>query len=308
MSNKSIYLFVLDLDGTVLSNSATGEIHEETEREIKRATALGHKVCIITGRPWRSTKKIYDQLGLDTIVGNFNGAYVHNPKNYNFIPEIKYLNLNEMLYILGDKKLRSEITNLAIEGPGWAKIQKRDENLEKVFGFNEIPNLKAGIDLKKIPLKPTGVILDTKLTTNVAKLKSYLERKYGDLGEFSAWSKGEGQSYVFDITSVGVNKSKVVSMLTRYYNIELDNVVSIGDGFNDLGMFEIATVSVAMKNSDQDLKRKATVVLKKTNKEGGVGYYIKKFLKNPEKEIEKSKKMKSLKSSLALDIEAIGGQ
>lgn len=71
MSNKSIYLFVLDLDGTVLSNSATGEIHEETEREIKRATALGHKVCIITGRPWRSTKKIYDQLGLDTYCWKF---------------------------------------------------------------------------------------------------------------------------------------------------------------------------------------------------------------------------------------------
>ncbi|WP_337902768.1 HAD-IIB family hydrolase, partial [Mesomycoplasma ovipneumoniae] len=84
--------------------------------------------------------------------------------------------------------------------------------------------------------------LDTKPTTDINDFKSYLERRYGDLGEFSAWSKGEDHTYVFDMTAIGVNKSKAVSMLSRYYKIDLENIISIGDSYNDIGMFEISTI------------------------------------------------------------------
>lgn len=301
-TKKNTYLFLLDLDGTVLSDSATGEIHSDTLKEIKKARSEGHIVCILTGRPWRSTKAIYEKLELNTIVANFNGAHIHNPSDYSFVPEISYLNLNDVLYILGDKRIKSEVSNIALEGPGWAKLKKADEQLERVFGFDHIPDLKYGINLNKIPLRPTCLIIDTKPTTNILEFKSYLERKYGDLGEFSAWSKGEGYTYVFDMTAIGVSKSKAVSMIARYYKIDLDNIVSIGDSYNDLAMFQAATISVAMQNSTNDIKKEATVVLKKSNKEGGVGYYIKKFLKNPEKEIERSKNIKKMRSAVTFEL------
>ncbi|WP_341491714.1 Cof-type HAD-IIB family hydrolase [Mesomycoplasma ovipneumoniae] len=300
-TSKNRYLFVLDLDGTVLSDSANSEIHPDTESEIKRAVELGHVVCILTGRPWRSTKPIYEKLGLNTIVANFNGAYIHNPTDSEFIPTINYINLNDILYIMGDKRVKAETSNFAIEGPGWAKIKKRDKQLEQVFGFDHIKNLKPGLNFHKIPLKPTCLILDTKPTTNINDFKSYLERRYGDLGEFSAWSKGENHTYVFDMTAIGVNKSKAVSMLSRYYKIDLENIISIGDSYNDIGMFEISTISVAMANSPQQVKRRATVVLKKTNKQGGVGDYIRRFLKDPLKEVEKSKKVKFMRSAVTIE-------
>lgn len=300
-TSKNRYLFVLDLDGTVLSDSANSEIHPDTESEIKRAVELGHVVCILTGRPWRSTKPIYEKLGLNTIVANFNGAYIHNPIDSEFIPTINYINLNDILYIMGDKRVKAETSNFAIEGPGWAKIKKRDKQLEQVFGFDHIKNLKPGLNFHKIPLKPTCLILDTKPTTNINDFKSYLERRYGDLGEFSAWSKGENHTYVFDMTAIGVNKSKAVSMLSRYYKIDLENIISIGDSYNDIGMFEISTISVAMANSPQQVKKHATVILKKTNKEGGVGDYIRRFLKNPVKEVEKSKKVKFMRSAVTIE-------
>ncbi|MBG0730756.1 Cof-type HAD-IIB family hydrolase [Mycoplasma sp. 'Moose RK'] len=299
-TSKTRFLFVLDLDGTVLSDSGKSDIHPDTESEIKRAIELGHIVCILTGRPWRSTKPIYDRLGLNTIVANFNGAFVHNPTDNDFVPTINYINLNDILYIVGDKRVKSEITNIAIEGPGWAKIKKRDSDLEKIFGFDHLPNLKPGLNFYKIPLRPTCLILDTKKSTNIADFKLYLERRFGDLGEFSAWSKGENNSYVFDMTAIGVNKSKAVSMLSRYYKIDLDHIISIGDSFNDIGMFSIATISVAMKNSAPQVKKHATVILKKTNREGGVGDYIRRFLKDPQKEIQKSKKIKELRWSVVV--------
>ncbi|SYV98027.1 Uncharacterised protein, partial [Mycoplasmopsis edwardii] len=52
-------------------------------------------------------------------MSNYNGAHIHHPKDDGFIPYIKYLNLNEALYILGDEKVQKEISNIAIEGPDW---------------------------------------------------------------------------------------------------------------------------------------------------------------------------------------------
>lgn len=288
MKKKEQYLFCIDLDGTLLSSSADNSIHPTTQLAIKRAVDEGHIVSIITGRPWRSTKPIYETLGLQTVVANYNGAHIHNPSDDMFIPYIQYLDLNEMLYILGDKVVEKEISNIAIEGPGWVQLQKRDKDLERVFGFSTAIKFVEGLDFNRLPLKPTGIIFDVKKTTDVEKLRIYLKTKYGDLGEFSYWSKGENLTPVFDITNVAVNKGRVISLLLRYYNIDFENCISLGDGFNDVPMFENSSISVAMKNSSRVIRSKATVKLQKTNSEGGVGYYINKFLDNPDHEKRKS--------------------
>ncbi|UUD36999.1 COF family HAD hydrolase protein [Mycoplasmopsis californica] len=289
---KERYLFCIDIDGTLLENSAENIIHPLAKEAIVRATNEGHVVCLITGRPWRSTKPIYNKLGLDTVVANYNGAHIHNPSDDMFIPYIEYLDLNEMLYILGDPIVKEQVSNIAIEGPGWVQLQKRDHDLERVFGFKDAVKFVEGLNFEKLPLKPTGIVFDVKPTTDVENLRKYLKAKYGDLAEFSYWSKGDGLTPVFDITNVAVNKGRVISLLLRFYDIKIENSITIGDGFNDVSMFEVSGVSVAMKNASRIVRSKATVKLSKTNKEGGVGYYINKFLDNPESEKEKSAEIK----------------
>lgn len=278
METKKKYLFALDLDGTVLSSSSTCEIHPLTKKGIKRAIDEGHIVSIITGRPWIGSKKVYEELGLDTIIANLNGAHIHNPTDEFFIDYIKYINLNEMLYILGDPYVKPKIKNLAIEGPGWVQLKKRDPKLEQVFSFYNFPKTYIGIDLAKLPLKPTGIVIDLHHGVDPIELKKYLNKRYSDLASFSYWSKGEGETIVFDITAIGVDKGKVISLLTRFYDIDVANTISIGDSFNDYEMLKIASHSVAMKNGEDNIKRKAKYITKLTNKEGGVGQFIIDFL------------------------------
>ncbi|WP_373434770.1 Cof-type HAD-IIB family hydrolase [Metamycoplasma equirhinis] len=293
-SDKRRFLFAIDLDGTLLADSSAGTMHEKTESAIKRAVEEGHIVSIITGRPWRSTKPVYERLNLNAIVGNYNGAHIHNPADPFFIPTISYLDLNEVLYILGDEKVKKEITNYAIEGPDWVQLMHRDPNLEKVFGFNQATKFRESINLEKIPLKPTGIVFDARPDTDVLELLTYLKRRYGDLGEFSSWSKGEGLSPVFDITSIGVDKGKVISLMMRYYNIDIEDTVVIGDSYNDLSMYEVGNVGVAPANAEPMIKKKSVVVMKQTNKEGAVGYFIDDFLDNPDKYIKKACEKKAL--------------
>ncbi|MCK5945640.1 MAG: HAD-IIB family hydrolase, partial [Mycoplasmataceae bacterium] len=208
---KEKYLFLCDLDGTLLNNSSESTISDIDKEAIARLRAEGHIFAIATGRPWAATKKPYEALGLDTVIANYNGAQIHNPTDYDFSQQIEYMNLNDVMYILGDKKIQAAMSNLAIEGPGWVMLEHRDEPLERIFGFRDAGKFKLGIDFHKIPLKPTGVIFDTKKGVNVLELKDYLERTYGDLAEFSSWSKGEGLTPVFDITNLGVTKAKAIA-------------------------------------------------------------------------------------------------
>lgn len=276
--NKNRYLFAFDLDGTLLKDSSKNIMHDEDIEAIKKLKAEGHIVCIITGRPWRAAKKTYEELELDTIIGNYNGALIHNPMDYNFQHYISHMNLNEVMYILGDKKIQEAKSNLAIEGVGWVRLEKREPVLEKVFSFESSPNLKIGINIHKLPLKPTGVVFDTKPGANVRKLKDYLQRTYGDLVEFSSWSKGDGQTPVIDMTAVGVTKAKALSIMARYYDVPINRTVAIGDAYNDVPMFKTAEISVAMANAPEDIKERSTYVTKKSNREGGVSEFINKFL------------------------------
>lgn len=278
MKNKERYLFAIDLDGTLLSSSVKNTIHPLTIQGIEKAVKEGHIVCLITGRPWIGSKYVYEKLKLNTIIANLNGAHIHNPSDEFFIDYIKYINLNEILYILGDKNIKNKIKNIAIEGPGWVHLQKRDKEIEQIFNFNKFPKVKIGINLDKIPLKPTGIVLDVKKGTNAKKLKKYLNQKYSDLASFSYWSRGDKNSYIFDITSIGVDKGKALSLLIRYYDIDLKNTIAIGDSFNDEEMLDNVNYSVAMKNADEHIKKKAKFVTSLTNKEGGVGDFIIKFL------------------------------
>lgn len=71
------HLIALDLDGTTLNNQSA--LTTETIRTLRAAAADGHIVSIITGRPYRIARRIYDEIGIKTPMVNFNGALTHIP-------------------------------------------------------------------------------------------------------------------------------------------------------------------------------------------------------------------------------------
>ena len=70
-------LIALDLDGTTLNGQS--EFNPITIQTLHRLTELGHKIAIVTGRPYRSSKHLYEELGLGGPLVNFNGALCHIP-------------------------------------------------------------------------------------------------------------------------------------------------------------------------------------------------------------------------------------
>ena len=70
-------LIAIDLDGTTLNENS--QITPKTKEVLTKATAAGHIVSIVTGRPNRISENYYDFLGLKSPMINFNGAVGHIP-------------------------------------------------------------------------------------------------------------------------------------------------------------------------------------------------------------------------------------
>ncbi len=73
-----------------------------------------------------------------------------------------------------------------------------------------------------------------------------------------------------------VSKTSAIQQLMNLYNIEKDEVVSVGDNFNDIDMIKFAGIGVAMGNAPDEVKLISDYVTL-SNDEDGVANVIKKY-------------------------------
>ena len=80
-----------------------------------------------------------------------------------------------------------------------------------------------------------------------------------------------------EINSVTANKGAALAWLAENLSIPQENIMSIGDGNNDLEMLSYAGLSVAMGNAVDSAKRVASYVTL-TNEADGLAVALQKFL------------------------------
>jgi len=88
-------------------------------------------------------------------------------------------------------------------------------------------------------------------------------------------------SQPFFLEFVDVNASKAIALekLGEFYGIKREEMIAIGDGFNDLSMIEYAGLGVSMENAPEEIKQAADFVTL-SNDNDGVAYVIEKFILN----------------------------
>ena len=94
-----------------------------------------------------------------------------------------------------------------------------------------------------------------------------------DDGAFVARS----QPYYLDITHPLANKGAALSEIAKLLGIPLTEIAVIGDGGNDVAMFERAGLSIAMGNASSEVQREADLVTD-SNRDDGFANAIKRFI------------------------------
>ena len=76
---------------------------------------------------------------------------------------------------------------------------------------------------------------------------------------------------------MGIEKSQSLERLIGQLGIGREEVIAIGDGYNDKGMIEFAGLGVAMANASLEVQDSADYITY-SNEEDGVAHVVEKFI------------------------------
>ena len=265
---KKGYLVAIDLDGTLLFG--LNNYNEECFNYLKKI-AKDNYVVIATGRPWRGSSFFYNLLELKTPIINYNGALVHNPNDKNFKKVFITIKKDDAIKILNDNIDIMENVFCEIED----EIYIYKEPNEDVDLYLHAGDSYVNVGNFKDTLKrdPNGVIAFSKLGTE-DRLKEYIENNFDHNLRIRFWH--HDRYVISEIYNPETTKGNALKHIIDYYNVPYEKTISIGDGNNDIEMFKVTSVKVAMGNSHPTLISHATVHAKAVT-ENGVYHFLKDF-------------------------------
>jgi 5-amino-6-(5-phospho-D-ribitylamino)uracil phosphatase len=263
------FLIGLDIDGTIVDHD--GKLDPETVHHIKRWSSEGHTIVLVTGRPFRNTKHIYEELELTTPVVNHSGAQVHHPNDPSF-PIIDHSipadYLHQVIAYAGDGILN-----------GYAEVNDtvylyRQEN-KLLEWIQTTSDQEVIIGTLEVGDAFTGAVLfvDPDFTT---KIQSFIQQ----LGTVKSrhWRTLRRQEYdVLEIYHQDISKASALEHVRAHYNIDPAYTIAIGDGTNDIEMLQYAAYSAAMEGAFPEVVQAAKDTTDSNVNLGAINY-IKKVL------------------------------
>ncbi|MEK4083291.1 Cof-type HAD-IIB family hydrolase [Psychrobacillus sp. FSL K6-1415] len=254
------HLIVLDLDGTLLTDEKV--ISAKTKNILQQAKNEGHEVMIATGRPYRSSEMYYKELGLSTPIVNFNGAFVHHPRNSSWKTLHTPIDLKVVKQVVEAVESYS-IKNMLAEVLDDVYLHYHDEKILSAFSLGN-PQVTTG-DLKSLlKTDPTSLLIHAE-EDSVDLVRQHLRDVHAEVIDHRRWGAPWD---VIEIVKHGLNKAVGLSHVSEYLNIPQERIIAFGDEDNDLEMIEYAGVGVAMGNAIRPLKTIANEVTLSNNEDG----------------------------------------
>ncbi len=256
------WLIGLDIDGTVLHEDGT--LDEAVVNEVQRVRGLGHEVMLSTGRSVSMTLPILDRLGIASeYVVSANGAIVmrrDRSATAGYVPDrVETFNPRDVL-----QRVRSYLAtaSFAVEDPdGTFRYTGDFPDAAAAAGRRQVAfdELLDGPATRVVVLSP-GHAIDDFLSV-VEKMG--LHKVSYNVG-WTAW---------LDIAPDGVNKGTGMEYVRARLGIPRKHVMVMGDGRNDIDMFEWAAAgggaAIAMGQAPDEVRAVSTDVTD-TDREGGV--------------------------------------
>jgi len=266
------YLIAIDLDGTLLYDFDS--LDESICDFMKKVQNQGHKVVIATGRPFRSSRFVYDRFQLDTPIINYNGGLITDPSDASF-PELNYTVKKEYIIDIFENNVEY-IRNAFSEVRDNIYLFREEHAIDPLLHITPESEIHLGHLKDTLHEDPNGFIIIGKQGCG-KQIESYVKQRYN--GEVLAriWDlKGEYDSIV-EIYTNEFNKGKAVEYVANYLGFPKNRVIAIGDGHNDIEMLEFAHLGVAVKGSHPDLLKVADLVLPYDSRENAVVRFLSEY-------------------------------
>ncbi|HBK96160.1 MAG TPA: Cof-type HAD-IIB family hydrolase [Microcoleaceae bacterium UBA10368] len=268
-----IKLLVVDIDGTIAGKS--NEIREPVKQAILAARSRGVKVAVATGRMYRSALRFHRDIGSTLPLICYQGAWIQDPATQKMLrhqPLSKQRAL-ELLEHFEAPHLRSLLSiNFYINDRLYVPEFTAATRLYAERSGIEHTLIK---DLRRdIPGEPTKVLALCETPEVLEGLLSSMRERYTPAELYLTRSVAT----FFEATHPLANKGAAVQYIAEdLLGLRPENVMAIGDNFNDVEMIAYAGVGVAMGNAPDAVKAGANWVAPDVE-EDGVAAAIEEFV------------------------------
>ena len=266
----SYTVLALDLDGTLTDSRKN--ITTASKQAIRAAIDKGVTIVLASGRPLLGVEPIARQLDLFRLGGYmlaYNGAKIVSCKTGETVWE-KEVEL-EQIYQTIDFAREHHLAFLSYDSEGIITDCPDDPYVRKEAFNNTIP-IKYVKEMKDAVFTPQSKVMIVGKPELLAPARISLQSLFGNkaLAAFS-------EPCFMEITAPNVHKAGSLAVLLSLLGKTRSDLMVIGDGLNDIPMFDLAGLAVAMENSQPETKLHAHVHTA-SNDQDGVALAIKTYI------------------------------
>ena len=261
-----ISALVSDVDGTLMTDDKV--LTPRAQAAVAKLRAGGIIFAVVSSRPPRGLRMLIDDLAITTPIAGFNGGVIAAPD----------------LTVITEHLVSTEVARRTVAMLDAYGVQSW------VFAGQEWLTRDAagayiGFEKRTVGFGPTIIADFGRALDNAAKIVGVsadfplLERCERDVCAALAGQACvvRSQPYYLDVTHPLANKGAALSEIARLLAVPLTEIAVIGDGANDIAMFERSALSIAMGNASPQVQQAADFVTD-SNDEDGFANAIERFI------------------------------
>ncbi len=267
-------MLVLDLDDTLLKDDRT--VSELTRRRLLEAQQQGMIVVLASGRPTYAMQHLAKELCLAEYGGyfiSFNGARITSCADQHILlsVDISHAQMCKLFDLAQEHgvyiQTYTEDHILVSKDNEYTQIEKEITGMDVI----ECADFKA--EIPKTAVKAMMLEHSDRLKEVEKALRPVVENEL-----YMTITK----PFFLEFMNPAVDKGKSLVTLAQHLNVPMEQVIAVGDSYNDISMIKAAGLGVAMGNAVEAVKQAADYETA-DNEHDGVARVVERFFLQKDK-------------------------
>lgn len=257
-------LLAMDLDGTAVCDDYS--MGERSKKAIAAARAEGHVIVFVSGRRDIDMLTMGDeQWYVDYHILN-NGGKILRCRD----KEVLY---NDLIEPEVCKKLITHCLNEGLQlqicsGLTWQVNIMTESTMEYALEVGVIPEIYKTLEETDWRNGLEGFMA----TSDWEAIAEYIDRALPQVCYVNS------EPECIDVMAADVSKWKGIEILAKYLDIPHEDIITVGNYYNDIDMLQYAAVGIAVANSLEEVKAEADYITENDNNHDAVAEIISKMV------------------------------
>lgn len=272
-STAEIKLLIVDIDGTIAGES--NQVSTKVKQAIQAVRDRGIRVGIATGRMYKSALRFHQEIAADMPIIAYQGAWIQDPATgiqhrHSPVP----VDIARELVDYFEQPALLDKLSIHVYRDDCLYVREINPDTELYIGRSGI-DVTPVIDLRSVLTdRPTKILAMSEDTDLIGNLLKDLRQRYS----VSQLHITTSVPIFLETTQSGIDKGNAIDYVAKnLLGITAENVLAIGDNYNDVEMLAYAGVGVAMGNAPSDVRAIADWVAPNVQADG-VAVAIEKFI------------------------------